>query len=127
MTNEARRNALLPVADRKKMLIAQGAVFRAQIMNAKEITHASLRPDSLARSALNHVGLAALAAIKGRSGPSGPSIAGIDVRSILPLLLSGISMLSKNSSLKPAMRGALAAGAVGIAAAVVWQKKKAQR
>jgi hypothetical protein len=126
MMNEARRNTLLPVADRKKMLIAQGAVFRAEIMNAKEITHASLRPDSLAKGALNHIALAALAAIKGRSGPS---IAGINLQSILPLLLSGISLLSKNSSLKPAMRGMLAVGAAGagIAAALVWKRKKAQR
>jgi hypothetical protein len=124
MVNDAQRKIVLSVADRKKMLIAQGAVFRAEIMASKEIAHASLHPDSLAKGAINHIMLAALGAFKSRSGPS---IAGISLQTVMPLLLSGMSMLSKNSRLKPMMRAALAVGAAGIAAALVWKRKKAPR
>jgi hypothetical protein len=122
--NDTRHNTLLPVADRKKMLIAQGALFRAEIMHAKEVTRAGLRPDSLARGALSHIGLAALAALKSRGGPS---VAGVNVQSLLPLVITGISLLSKNPSLKPALRGGLAAAAAAITAVLVWKRKKAQR
>ncbi|HYD60359.1 MAG TPA: hypothetical protein VEC35_08390 [Noviherbaspirillum sp.] len=109
--------------DRKKQLIAQGAVYRAEVLLAKESAEASLRPDTLARSVLHQVTAAAIAAFRGGNG----GLPGVNLQTLLPIVMGGISALSKRKSLlKTAMRGAAMAGtAAGVVALVSrWKKSK---
>lgn len=108
-------------ADRKKQLIAQGAVYRAEVLHAKQMTHASLHPDSLARSALNQLAVIALSVFRNRIGANP---AGAGMQALLPLLFSAASALSgKKSLLKRVLRGTLIAGGAAAAAAFLIQKK----
>ena len=108
-------------ADRKRQLIAQGAVYRAEVLHAKQMTRAGLRPDSLARGALHQVAGVALSMIGKKAGVN---LAGAGAQTLLPLLLSaGSALLRKKSLLKPLLRGSLIAGGVA-AIAVFFAKKK---
>lgn len=90
-------------ADRKKLLIAQGRVHRAEAMLAKDAVRAALQPESLVRNALAQVGTIALSSFKNERG----SVSG----AALSLVQSGASALAKQApSLKPALRNALLAG-----------------
>lgn len=109
--------------DRKKQLIAQGAVYRAEVLLAKDSAEASLRPDTLARSVLHQVAIAALAAIRGGGG-----LPGMNVQTLLPIVMGGISALSKRKSLlKTVARGAAVAGAAAGVVALVSRKKKSKQ
>lgn len=108
-------------ADRKKQLIAQGAVHRVEVLHAKQMTRAGLRPDSLARGALRQLAGVALA-VAGKK--TGIGLAGADAQTLLPLLLSaGSAFLRKKSLRKPLLQGVLIAGSVA-AVAVFFSKKK---
>jgi len=112
---------MLHAADRKKQLIAQGAVHRAEVLHAKQMMRAGLRPDSLARGAFRQLAGVALALVGKKTGIG---LAGAGVQTLLPLLLSAGSALLRNKSLrKPLLRGVLIAGGV-VAVAVVFSKKK---
>lgn len=109
-------------ADRKKQLIAQGRVYRAEVVVAKEEVRSGMRPDSMATAALNQVALIALAAFRNKVGG-----AGINLAALLPLAASGVSALSKKKAvLKPVLRGVLVASAVAAAVALVVKKKRQQ-
>lgn len=109
--------------DRKKQLIVQGAVYRAEVLLAKESAEAGLRPDTLARSVLHQVAAAAIGAFRG--GNSG--LPGVNLQTLLPIVMGGISALAKRKSLlKTAARGAAVAGAAAGVVALVsrWKKSK---
>lgn len=107
--------------DRKKQLIAQGAVYRAEILLAKEVAEAGLRPDTLARSVLHQVAIAVLAAFRG-SG----SVPVANLQTLLPIVMGGISAFSKHkSAIRTVARGAVIAGAAAGIVALVARKKKA--
>ncbi|OWW20785.1 hypothetical protein [Noviherbaspirillum denitrificans] len=111
-------------ADRKKQLIAQGAVYRAEILLAKESAEASLRPDTLARSVLHQAAGALIGAFRG--GNLG-GLPGMNLQTLLPLVMGGISALSRRKSLLgKVLRGVAVAGVAAGAAALVLRKRKAQ-
>lgn len=117
MRTEQSTSVSLTEAERKKELIARGAAFRAGIVKSRDGIYASLRPETIARSAIGQVRATLLAAVTGR-GDAAPSDA--DLQAMLPLLISGISSLSKMRSLrKPLLRGAAIVGAACAAGAVV--------
>jgi hypothetical protein len=106
--------------DRKKQLIAQGAVYRADVMLAKHEVAAGLRPESIAKSALQQALLIGFAAFKARNLAGLP---GLNLQMILPLAMGGISALWKNKRLlKIVLRGAIVVG--GVAGAVRLFSKK---
>jgi hypothetical protein len=106
-------------ADRKKNLIAQGALYRVEVLHATQMTRASLRPDSLARGALHQLAGVALSMFSKRAGVG----LGSGAQAWLPLLLSAAPVLLRNKSLwKPAWRGTLVAA--GVAAITVFLSKK---
>ena len=121
MANQAQHqpNAL---AQHKAQLVAQGAAYRSSVKAAQHAIKADLTVGELTRSALSHVASAAYAALKSRTG-----IAGINVQTLLPLVIGGVSALSKRSLLKPALRVALLLGAVATVVAVVAKNKKAKQ
>ena len=113
---------MLNRTDRKKQLIAEGAVYRAEVMFAKQAVQSSLRPETIARNALHHAILVGMAALKTRNIAGLP---GVNLQSLLPVAMSGISALSKNKALvKVVLRGAVIAGSVAGIVRMLSRKKK---
>lgn len=97
-------------SDRKKQLIAQGAIYRAEAMLAKQVVQESLKPESMAKSALHQAMLIGMAALNTRNIAGLP---GMNLQRILPLLMGGMSALARNKPLvKTVLRGAAVAGSV---------------
>jgi hypothetical protein len=117
------QNDAISIEQRKKELIAQGVAFRARVIHAKNGVHAGLRPDTLSKDALHHIAMAVTAAFKNGSAAR---IAGANLSTVLPLVMTGISALSKRSLIKPVLRGVVVAGAAAAVAMLVFKKKKAR-
>jgi hypothetical protein len=107
-----------PIELRKQLLITQGAMYRSGIAASKEKVVQGLRADSLARTALKQVGLAALSAWRTRSG-----LAATGMPALLPVVLGGIAKAWREQSWKPIVRGVLIAGTVASAAALFLRYK----
>ena len=111
-------------ADRKRQLIAEGRIWRAEVLHSKEVVREGLRPDSMARRVLGQVAIAGLAALRAKGGIG---LGSINLATVLPIVLSGVSALARNKSLvKPALRGAVIAGAVAAAARFLFRRRKAE-
>ena len=111
-------------ADRKRKLIAERRIWRAEVLHAKEAVQEGLRPDSMARRVLGQAAIAGLALLRGKVGLS---LAGINVGTLLPLVVSGVSALARRKALvKPVLRGAALAGTVAAAAAFLFRRRKSR-
>ena len=111
-----------PIELRKQLLITQGAMYRSGIATSKEKVVNGLRADSLARSALKQVGLAALSAWRTRSG-----VAATSMPAILPFIAGGVAKAWRERNWKPVLRGVLVAGVMaGVAAAFVGYSRRKQ-
>jgi hypothetical protein len=112
---------MTPIELRKQLLITQGAMYRSGIKSSKEKILHGLRAESLARSAIKQIGLAAFAAWRGRSGLAGGSLS-----TILPLVVGGVSRLWHQPKLKPVVRGTLIVGAIAATYAFIsrWKNKQ---
>lgn len=112
-------------AQRKQMLVAQGAMYRRGLVESKNELRANLQPAVLAKSALNSFVTTASAALG--HGFSLNNIRSANLQTALPLLISVISLLIKRRGLiKPVLIGGIAlAAANGIMRLV--SKKKAAR
>jgi hypothetical protein len=109
-------------ADRKRKLIAEGRIWRAEVLHAKEAVQEGLRPDSMARRVLGQAAVAGLALLRRKIGFAP---AGINVGTLLPLVVSGVSALARRKALvKPVLRGAAIAGTVAAAAAFLFLRRK---
>ena len=110
-------------SDRKKQLIAQGALYRAEVMLATQTARDSLRPDTLARGALRQAALIGLAVLKRRNLGGLP---GLNLQNMLPLAMTALSSLSQRKGVVQAvLRGAVIAGTVAGAVRLFSRKKKA--
>ena len=118
--NHENDKPMTPLELRKQLLITQGAMYRSGIKSSKEKVVSGLRAESLARSAVKQIGLAAFAAWRGRSG-----LVGSGLSTALPLVLGGISSLWRQPKLKPVVRGTLIVGAVAAAYVFIskWKRK----
>lgn len=114
----------MSIEEQKEKLIAQGAVFRAQVILAKDDVHAGLRPVLLAKGAIGHLAATAMTAFGGGAAARISHIPapGINLSTLLPLFAAGMSALPKGL-LKKAVMLAAAAGAVGAAVALVRKKR----
>lgn len=107
----------------KKLLVAQGALHRAEMVMAKQTARESLRPGAISRK-LPQFALFALAALRGHKGGGMP---GMSLPALLPALTAGIAALAKGKSVfKPVIRSIIVAGAVaGIASLITKNKQQA--
>jgi hypothetical protein len=111
-----------PIELRKQLLITQGAMYRSGIATSKQKVVSGLRADSLASSALKHVGLAALSAWRTRSG-----LTATGIPTILPIIAGSLTKAWRERNWKPVLRGVLVAGVLaGAAAAFVGYNKRKQ-
>jgi hypothetical protein len=124
MHNEE-HNGSLSLAERKQLLVAQGAAYRTGITYGRTSVRTSLNAESLAKSAIAHIAMGAVGAFKGGSMLRGANLGNLQV--LLPLAMSVFARLSKKTHLmKPIARGALVIGAVAaIARFVIRRRKKA--
>lgn len=106
-------------ADRKKLLIAQGAAYRAEAYVAQQAVREALQPRALAAAALRHVARRSFPHAGNGAGDRKPHA----LLGLLPLLGSVLPILSKHKpALKKWLRGALIVTATaGAAAAIVRQ------
>lgn len=112
----------LAIEQRKRMLIAQGALYRLGVSESKNAVRSNLHVDALAKSAISHL-------VANASGAFGTLLSlknfkNGNVQALLPLLITGISFLSKKRILiKPAIVGMVALAAIGTAAFFMSKKK----
>jgi hypothetical protein len=105
--------------DRKKQLVAEGALHRAELFLAKDAIRSGMRPESLAHGAVQQLAATASAVLRNRGIGSLP-VTGVQLQALLPLLMSGLSALAEKKSLRKAVLGVtLLAGIAGIAAAAI--------
>lgn len=117
----------LSLAERKQMLVAQGASYRLGITYGRTAVRTSLSAESLAKSAVAHVAMGAVSAFKG-----GSMLKGSNLQVLLPLAMSLISRLSsrlpkKANLVRPIARSALVLGAVAAITRFVIRKKNASK
>jgi len=98
----------VPLQERKRRLLAEGALFRIGIMEARSTVRANLNAESLAKGALNRIVGAVSSTFSGAFSAKG----GGNLQSLSPLLIGGISLLSKRYLRKPLFYGSvISAGA----------------
>ncbi|MFI4940526.1 MAG: hypothetical protein ACHP7O_09340 [Burkholderiales bacterium] len=114
---ENRNDSQLSIEQRKQLLVARGAMYRSGILMSKEQVKSGLQADSLVRSAIRQIGLAAFAAWRGGSGLA-------SVQTLAPMLVGGIVSLWRQPVWKPLVRGAMIAGAVASVTAFFFKRKK---
>jgi hypothetical protein len=119
MANEAELKSAISISRRKEDLLAQGALLRSGLSSAQNVVRVRLRPESLVQSAISHVAMALYAAFKSRT-----SLAGVGLPTLLPLLIGGVSALSKKALLKPALRVGLVLATVGAIIGMMAKRKK---
>jgi hypothetical protein len=107
MSQQARQASELSAAARKKKLLADGALHRANIIVARADIAAGVQPGALTKEALSHL----TGSAKGLLFNSVREFAAHPGK-LSPLLLTGFSLLSKSYIRKPLMYVGIAGGAV---------------
>ncbi|WP_211453873.1 hypothetical protein [Collimonas antrihumi] len=98
----------LSTAERKQKLLQEGAAFRADMLASRDIVRAHLHSKSLASIVLGRItGIASSAFNNPINLKTG------NLRTILPLLLTGASWLSRRGARKPLLIGAAVIAAIG--------------
>lgn len=96
----------MPVEMRRRKLLAEGALLRMGIMEARATVRANLNPESLAKSAVQRMAGSVAATVAGLfSGKAGVNLQML--QSLSPYLLGGISLLSKPRLRKPLLYGSI--------------------
>jgi len=108
--------------ERKRKVLAQGALYRMGVMEARTVVRENLSAESLAKGAMSRVaGLASSLVGGGKAMQSLKSLkaltsgAGINLQSVTPLLLTGVSILSRRWLRKPLLYGGVITAVGGLA------------
>jgi hypothetical protein len=116
-------NAELTTAQRKKLLIAQGVMYRAGLTEAKNAVRANLQTDVLVKGSLSSLVTAASGALG--HGFSLRNFREANFQTLLPLLISGVSLLVKKRSLiQPLSAVAVALTTAAAIAGFMFKKPK---
>lgn len=115
--------AMLSTEQRKKLLIAQGALHRFALLDAKTSVKQAVQVKALARGAAAAAALAGVTLFKRRASAS--TAGGLPA--MLPLVISGISLLAKQTRQRPALRKSLLAGVAALAGAYLLKKVRQRR
>jgi hypothetical protein len=122
MSNE---REMLSFSARKKRLLEEGARYRSGITHSRQVVHANLGAEVLARNAVDHLTTAALGAINNVFSVNG--VRSIGLQNMVPLVISGVVALSRRSLLKPVLRGAFVVAALGSVAVLVFRRSKTKQ
>lgn len=121
MPDNPQRTTLSLLAQRKKMLIAQGASYRSAINESKVSVRENLHADVLAKSAVNHIAATASAAFDEVFRLKNFNLGNLQI--VLPVLLSGFSLLSRKGLVRPLLRGTAVAAVIGTMGYFLFKKK----
>lgn len=111
------RIAPISTAQRKQLLIAEGAACRARIGSAAHELQAGLHAQSFTKNVFFHTATMGWYLFKNRH-----SATGIGMQTVLPLLISGISVLLKKPWRKRLSGAVLALAAAGAVTSIMTGK-----
>ena len=120
-TNPEREETL---AQQKKKLLQQCDAYRAGIGRSRKIVSANLGADEIAKTAIGLVSTRAQIALSNFSDMFDlKSMSAAKLQRLLPLVISGVSLLAKGSLWRSLLRGAAVAG-IGAAGIYFARRKK---
>ncbi|WP_188396230.1 hypothetical protein [Oxalicibacterium flavum] len=115
------------LAQQKERLRQQCRAYRSGIGQSRQVVRSQLGREALAKTALGLVSARAQSAFANVSDlVHVGNLSGIKLQKLLPVVLSGISLLSRRSVLKPVVRGLTVVSAVGAGLYFFARKKKGQ-
>ncbi|WP_034296321.1 hypothetical protein [Herbaspirillum sp. RV1423] len=112
----------VPLEERKRKLLAEGALFRIGIMQARGTVRANLTAESLAKGALSRI----VGAVSSTFGAAFSGKRGGTLQSLSPLLIGGISLLSKRYLRKPLLYGTVISAGAAFAYYLTRREDRAQ-
>ena len=115
----------LSYEQRKKALIAEGAMRRHEIDRARDIVRDNLHADVIAKNAVSHFTTAAYAAVDNVF--SWNSLRNGNLQTLLPFAASAYSLVTKRKLIVPILRGAVVLSAISGAVYLLARKKRAPR
>ena len=125
MTQDSKPEKEETLAQQKQRLLQQCNAYRAAIGRSRKIVRAHLGPDELARTAIGLVSMRAQSALANFSDMFDlKSLSTAKLQRLLPLVVSGVSLLAKGSLWRSLLRGAAVAGIGATAIYFVTRKKK---
>ena len=111
MTTDHREPEHESSAQRKERLLQQCKAYRAAIGQARVVVRDNLGADGIAKTALGLVSTRAQSAFTNFADMLDfKHISSDKLRRLLPLVVSGVSLLTRRSVLRPILRGALVLG-----------------
>lgn len=112
-------------AQRKQRLLEQCKAYRVAIGEARDVMRENLGADAIAKTAIGLVSVRAQSALSNFADLFDlKSMSGEKLRRLIPLAVSGFSLLTRRSVLRPILRGALVVGSAGTALYFLSKKKK---
>jgi len=99
------------LAERKLRLLREGAVFRAQMISCRDVVRSSMNRESLVKNLFGRVAGVAYAMVAKQPGLFKAS----NLKSLAPLLVTGVSLLSKRTVRKSLIVGSVLIAAIGAA------------
>lgn len=118
MTQDQNPQRQESLAEQKEKLLLQCRAYRSAVGRSRKVVRSHLGADEIARTAIGLVSARAQTALANVSDFLDlKNMSGAKLQRLLPLLVSGVSLLSRRSLLKPVLRGA---AVIGTAAAAVY-------
>jgi hypothetical protein len=115
------------LAQHKERLLLQCRAYRVAIGQSRRTVRAHLGADVIAKTAVGLVSSRAQSALANFSDLFDfRNLSGAKLQRLLPLVVSGVSLLSRRSLLKPVLRGAAVVGAAG-AGLYFYSRRKAKK
>lgn len=114
-------------AQKKERLVMQCRAYRIAIGQSRKMVRANLGPEAIAKTAVGLVSARAQSALANFSDLLDfRNLSGAKLQRMLPLVISGASLLSRRALWKPVLRGAAVVGAAG-AGLYFYSRKKAKK
>ena len=109
------------LAERKRRLLQEGALFRAEMVRCRDVVKSNMNGGSLTKGLFGRVAGMAYSLVAKHPGLFSAS----RLQSLAPLLVTGVSLLSKRSLRKSLVVGSILIAAVGAANYLSGRKNKA--
>lgn len=114
-------------AQQKERLVLQCRAYRIAIGQSRKTVRAHLGADAIAKTAVGLVSARAQSALANFSDLLDfRNLSGVKLQRLLPLVISGASLLSRRALWKPVLRGAAVVGAAG-AGLYFYSRRKAKK
>ena len=119
MSNEVIHKAPISLTQRKEKLIREGASYRALVRGSRDVVSHNLHAEILARNVFSLVTSSAYSAIGNLL-----NLKGANLQTLLPVVISGASLIMKARLLRPLLRAAVIVGTVGGAGYFLFRRKE---